>query len=65
MSIELSEAERHSHIWLVIEGKLKSRLASLRAQNDGALDPIQTADTRGAIKEIKALLALGADRPKF
>ena len=65
MSIELSEAERHSHIWLVIESKLKARLANLRAYNDGALDVIQTADARGAIKEIKALLALGADLPKF
>ena len=65
MNIQLTESERRSSAWTCIEAKLKERLASLRIRNDGPLDSTETADLRGAIKEVKALIALGAEPPRL
>lgn len=44
--------------WRRIKDHLMTRIDLLRTMNDGDQDPIKTANIRGAIAELKALLAL-------
>lgn len=60
---ELSESEKLHPIWLRLKAHLTNKLDILRRRNDGALDPIPTAELRGHIRCLKATIALGDDRP--
>jgi hypothetical protein len=57
---KLDAADRQSLTWRKLSAHLESRLHKMRAKNDNDLDPISTAHTRGVIKAVKDLLALGA-----
>jgi hypothetical protein len=59
----LSEHDRATGLWLRFKDHLLERLASARIRNDGALSPDETASLRGSIKTLKAIIALGDDRP--
>lgn len=61
----LAQSDRQSQTWLKLKGHLEEKLKNLRGQNDGDLDPIQTAHIRGQIKFAKGLWALGEDAPPF
>lgn len=56
---ELTPAEKTSALWHRLEEHFKERLEECRAKNDGALDPIQTANQRGQIQTYRTLLELG------
>lgn len=57
----LSTSDRNSAAWSKLARHLESRLDTLRKQNDGPLDAESTANLRGRIAEIKALLEKGKD----
>lgn len=59
--MKVSDLERRTPLWLALQDHLNTRLAELRAQNDGELSPDKTAALRGRIAEVKALLALGQE----
>ena len=52
----------NTRTWERFEALLRRRLQKHREQNDGLLDEITTAKTRGRIAEIKELLALADER---
>lgn len=54
----LSQEDFRSSAWRNIADHLETRLNLLRLQNDMPQDAEKTANIRGAIAEIKALLAL-------
>ena len=56
---QLSESDRRSPLWLALMAHYTERLATLRARNDTPAAEAATADTRGRIAEVKALLDLG------
>ena len=60
--LTLTPMERQSPLWLELMAHFEKRLAHLRIQNEGPLDPIKTADMRGRIAEIKALMDLDIDK---
>lgn len=60
--MKLADFEKQNPVWLKLMDHYGKRLAQLRAQNDGQLSDMQTADIRGRIAEVKAFLALG-DEP--
>lgn len=45
-------------LWLKLKPHLEQRLAYLRTQNDGDADATKTANLRGRIAEVKAMLQL-------
>lgn len=47
-----------SPTWIAVEGWLRSRIESMRAQNDGPIAPDATAFLRGRIAFAKELLGL-------
>jgi hypothetical protein len=54
--------EASTPLWIALRQHYERRLHSLRSQNDSmTLDPIKTAELRGRIAEVKALLNL--DKP--
>lgn len=57
----LSDYERQTGVWPKVAKHLEARLDLLRKQNDGPLDPEDTARLRGRIAEVKALLEKGKD----
>ena len=59
-----TKTERMSPLWGALMKHLETRLATLRNQNDGDLDPVDTSKQRGRIQEIKALLSLDRDEPE-
>lgn len=59
----LAPHERTSPLWIGLERHMQRELEELRARNDAHLPPERTADIRGRIAQLKALLAL-ADEPK-
>ena len=61
MVFELTAAEKHSGTWASLRKHFTEKLESLRAQNDGNLDLVVTAEIRGQIKAYKALIALDKD----
>ena len=63
MSAPLTQADKQSAVWAKLMVRFKERLDTLRGQNDGPLDEVKTADLRGRIAEIKALMYLNKDSP--
>jgi len=61
--LAFTNEDRLSGTWAKIKARLEQRLASLRVQNDGNLTEQQTQRLRGAIQEVKALLAIGDPKP--
>lgn len=59
--MKLERHEKDSSTWQKVDAYLNERLAALRGNNDGDLDPIQTALLRGRIRELKALADLSKD----
>lgn len=59
--MKLERHEKDSSTWKKVEVYLNERLSTLRGNNDGDLDPIQTALVRGRIRELKALADLSKD----
>lgn len=59
----LDPRDKYDPVFKKLMQHFTERLATLRAQNDGALDPIETANMRGRIAEVKGFLALAQDRP--
>lgn len=60
---ELSPGEKMHPLWARLRAQLERNLDSLRRRNDGPLDPVKTAELRGHIRCLKAVIALGDDRP--
>lgn len=59
MTAKLNEIERQSAVWLKIAGWANERIDTLRKQNDGDKDVLETAKMRGKIAAFKELLDLG------
>lgn len=55
--------EFESATWKSIEAWATARLDRARLKNDGDMDPIATAKTRGEIRTLKDLLALAKPAP--
>lgn len=62
-NIALTDADLQSAAWIKIKAKCEARIKSLRRQNDGDKDPIETAKIRGRIAEVKKLLAMENPSP--
>ncbi len=60
----LTEAERLSGAWKTIKDYAEQRIALLREKNDKNLDPVKTAQVRGALSELKNLAALDQPAPQ-
>ncbi len=58
----LTPHDRQSAVWQKLKAHLDARLATLRVQND-TMPMDRTEKHRGRIVEVKALLALGEDKP--
>lgn len=61
---ELTTQERQSPAWRTLMERFKARLESLRAMNDGPKEAIETAELRGRIAEIKALMSMDIEPRK-
>jgi len=61
----IEPADRGNPLWPRIERHLKRRLEMLRAQNEGDQSETKTANLRGRIAELKALLACANDTPNI
>lgn len=61
MSMNLTSHQRTSDTWLAVTKYCEERLAELRRQNDGDLDPTRTAKQRGRIAEIQKFLRAGEE----
>lgn len=60
----LTRDDRATGLWTRLRGHLEEKLATARVKNDDeTLTEQQTAALRGRINCLKALLALGTDRP--
>lgn len=57
--LELTDAERHSALWLKIAAHLEDRVARLRRENDDDRSLEATARLRGRLAEAKRILAAG------
>jgi hypothetical protein len=55
--------DRQSTTWAKLKKYIEARIESLRAKNDGDLDPIATAKVRGQIASMKNLLTLAQPAP--
>lgn len=64
VTFELSDAEKNSPMWARLKAHFEQRLHSCRLQNDRTQPEPQTAELRGQIKCLKAMIALGEDRPQ-
>lgn len=61
---ELTDGEKLSTTWVRLKAHLEDELALQRARNDNAkLTEAETASLRGNISRLKAIIALGNDRP--
>lgn len=61
---ELTTGEKLSPIWARLKAHFEAELQVLRARNDNPkLTEAETAALRGNISRLKAILALGVDRP--
>lgn len=58
----LTDAERHSALWVKIAAHLESRIDALRRENDDDRAPEVTAKLRGRLAEAKRILAAGASQ---
>lgn len=62
VGVKISKLERHeidSPLWQRLKAHLEEEIRIQRTKNDGDHDAIRTADIRGRIAQLKALLALG------
>lgn len=59
----LTEMEKASPVWSKVNQFLEQRLDMLRMENDTDADERTTARRRGAIAEVKTLIALSRERP--
>jgi hypothetical protein len=59
--MKLEPHEAQTALWLKLEAHIRDRIETLRALNDGDLDQIRTARTRGRIAALKELLSLSQD----
>jgi hypothetical protein len=55
-AFKLADSDLVSTTWTKLAKRITQRIDELRAQNDGPLDPVLTAHTRGRIAELKLLL---------
>lgn len=59
---KLNQIEASTPLWHAMRAHYERRLQSLRIKNDSmTLDPIKTAELRGRIAEVQALLTI--DKP--
>lgn len=56
--MKLTEHESQTAVWLKLETYFKEQLESLRCQNDGDLNELDTAKLRGRVATLKAILSL-------
>lgn len=64
-AFELSDGEKLNPLWVRLKAHFETRLQSLRIRNDSAkLTEAETASIRGHIQCLKAVIALGDDRPQ-
>ena len=61
--IQINAADRMNPLWPKVMDLLTQRLGELRVQNDRDMTEAQTANLRGRIAEIKALMAQNNDTP--
>ena len=54
-----ADHERQGQLWRDLMRHCEDRIAELRQRNDADLDERQTANVRGRVAELKALIALG------
>ena len=54
----LSEQDKNNPLWGALMAYFENRLQALRTKNDGALSEADTANIRGRIAEIKAMMNL-------
>ena len=59
---ELSNEDKKSKLWRKLKEHWESRLETLRTQNDGDKNDIDTAKLRGRIAEIKDSISLGTEK---
>jgi hypothetical protein len=59
------ELDTFSGTWVFIRNHAEKEIARLRERNDARLDAAQTAELRGEIKALKALLALPNTQKKW
>jgi hypothetical protein len=57
--VKLTNIEVQTAVWKRIEAHLQQRLEHMRRNNDGDLNPVETARLRGRISMCKELLDLG------
>lgn len=63
-AFELTEGEKLSPLWARLKAHLETQLKTLRAKNDRTQTEVETARLRGHIECLKAIVALGDDRPQ-
>ena len=59
----LSASDKDSLTWARLKKYLQGRQEALRNEIENDLDPVDTAKRRGALREIKSLLALDKQNP--
>lgn len=64
-SLKLTKDERNSRLFTKLMEHWSDRLQSLRTQNDGDIDPTNTAKLRGRIAELKFNLSLDKELPEI
>lgn len=63
-SFELSDGEKAHPLWVKLKAHFEAQLQSLRERNDRTQPELETATIRGHIKCLRAIIALGDDRPQ-
>jgi hypothetical protein len=59
----LTEAQKASPVWVLIERHIQGRLDDHRRKNDDQPSEAATQKLRGRIAELKALLEIASDPP--
>lgn len=65
LPLALTQEEKRSQIFLKLMDHWNKRLKTYRLQNDGDKDDKSTANLRGRIAELKAMIALADDPRKI
>ena len=63
LAFELSREEKNSRLFKKLLTYWEERLNTLRTQNDGNHEPLETANLRGRIAELKLNLSLDKEKP--
>jgi len=61
--IALTPGDKQSSLWIKLAGHINERIGRLQRELEGPLAPEETANRRGRIAELRALLALEKDQP--